>query len=318
MSLQLTRGDLASLDSTLVIDDSQFMDWDPSFHDIELGESQTSTTVFADLMLIPKAVSSGDSVFFKASTGNMLSVEGAAIAARGKLHTVRQSFVLEKNGGGGISSGDTVHIKSELNGKYVSFADSSVQALSPTKEQAQAFKIEKHDPSGLSANSPLMSNDIVAIMVTRTNKFLKVDGFRTQAADTLNATAPTLLTMQKEGVQQAYCCDKDRQVQFIDLNGDGQNGLNGTKDECEQKCKSLASCKFFQLDTTASQSRCVGFSACAHLCDADVGMPQTIYKLNTNGRQNVAQGKPTTQSSTGASASADRAVDGAWLSCNSL
>lgn len=275
---------------------------------VETDETDTPAETFAQYVVTPPAISSGDSVFLKASTGKMLSLEGTKLVARDDLRTVQQSFFLEKDGGGAIKGGDTVYLKSEVTGQYVSLVGSSFHATATAKNQAKPLKLERRSTSG-TPNAPIQAGDTIGLKAE--DNFLRVNGLAVTGQESPTPQQANTLTIEKEGVSRAYCCAVDSTVTFLDLNSDGQNGLTATKDDCEAKCAAFTGCKFFQLDTTAAQAHCVGFSECPRQCPADIATPQTIFRLKTpDDKRNVVQGKDTAQSSTASGAVSNRAVDG--------
>lgn len=120
-----------------------------------LGEEQAPVSkLFAKFTSRPAAISSGDSLFLQASTGKMLSLEGnaviqgAALVASDHLRTVRQSFVIEKPGGGTISGGDEIYLKSEASGNYLTIVGDSMRASAVSVANAAKIRVEKRLASG--------------------------------------------------------------------------------------------------------------------------------------------------------------------------
>jgi len=136
-----------------------------------------------------------------------------------------------------------------------------------------------------------------------------LDGEQASALSSATVSESNSIVIEKEGVKQAYCCSAQGVVNFLDLNGDGTNGLTTTRADCEAKCKANTDCKFFEVDPNAASGWCTGFSACPKQCSQDLDGARTIFELKAQAA-NIAAGMNTTQASTKGSADSSRAVDG--------
>lgn len=93
----------------------------------------------------PTAISSGQTIFLKsrAGTGNVLDIEDSSVRARWVDYGAWQAIVVEKAGGGTISSGDVVFLKSSNTGRFVDVEGEQVQARWNERGAWQSLTVEK-------------------------------------------------------------------------------------------------------------------------------------------------------------------------------
>jgi hypothetical protein len=94
-------------------------------------------------------IRSGDTVFLKtlSGVGKHIDVEGTVVRARWESQGDWQALVIEKEGGGSVSSGDIVYLKAHT-GAHIDILDESVQARWTDKGSWQALTIEKRTGHG--------------------------------------------------------------------------------------------------------------------------------------------------------------------------
>lgn len=92
-----------------------------------------------------KAIQSGDAIYLRAHTQNVVTVEGTRLHAKGNNKDARERLVIEKKGTGGpIYPNDTVYLRAHT-GKFISVDGINVVAEGDNKEAREAFVLEKGD-----------------------------------------------------------------------------------------------------------------------------------------------------------------------------
>ena len=87
-------------------------------------------------------ISSGDSIYLRAHTGNPIDIEWEDAQARYNDKGDWQRFVIEKKDGGEIYIGDTIFLRAHT-GKYVDVVDGLVRARHEDMGEWQALTVEE-------------------------------------------------------------------------------------------------------------------------------------------------------------------------------
>lgn len=129
------------------------------------------TTTLAVISAPQQGIRSGDTIFLQTHSGegNMLHVEGTSVGAQWQDRGDWQAFIIERNGGGLIRSGNTVFLTAHT-GAQVDVEGEAVQARWPEKGAWQELAVEKADGNGI-----IFPGDVVCFRSRSTRKHIDVE-----------------------------------------------------------------------------------------------------------------------------------------------